>query len=195
MDLRKLNWINKIRFSEFNDSSIDQAYWEVCKFLDDTYKQETYRTSFEDTIYKTLKLYTKMEVYRSIWIGARNIDIFIPAIVTDMQPNTDFKLRGLAIEVDGKIHDAEFKMKKDISKFEMLSSLGILAISIENHDLKHPLVLELFSKIPSFSRLDTRARRRLKRNIQLKTLISNKSLIEERQLSLPRALLKSLGEL
>lgn len=197
MDLRKYPIVFKHNLKEFGQSHLEHCYAELVQVLNKKYKPELQRTYFEDVLYKLIKGTTRLEIHRSFWIGRRNIDIFIPAVKANKltEKVQNFKFNGIAIEVDGGIHNEYFKMKKDQSKLEFLHSLSICSIIIENQDINHPLVKELLFHLSEYRNKDFRSKQRLLRNIYLKTLMAHKELIQEYKLNASISLLKSIGEL
>jgi hypothetical protein len=82
-------------------------------------------------------------------------------------------MRGLAIEVDGDIHNDEAKMKKDELKVRSLAALGIGTLSIANWDFHESVVQHVQRNIGSLKPLESRERRRLWKRIYLFTLAMN----------------------
>lgn len=126
------------------------------------------RTHKERTFLKGLKLHSQKQVLPSVRIGGHCVDLFVPNIRSS--ENGTHVMRGLAIEVDGDIHNDEGKMRKDELKNAMLSILGIGMTSIPNWDLREPTVRILQQQLGSFRRLDSRERQRLWRRIYVLTL-------------------------
>jgi hypothetical protein len=79
------------------------------------------------------------------------------------------------IEVDGPVHDHGLKMKKDNIKEALLESLGILVFRVENREVAHPMVNQVFREIRGFPRLDYRGRQRLMKSVYLETLLMHSS--------------------
>jgi hypothetical protein len=197
MDLRSCSGLYNARVRDFGCNHIRRCYEDLALLLNDKFHPETQKTLFEDILFKVLKGVTKLEIHRSYWIGKRNIDLFIPAVRANFdsqfQKVTGFK--GLAIEVNGKIHDQYSKMMRDEGKYDLLHSLSICTVVIENHDFNHPLVKEILQNMSKYRNPDFRSKQRLLRNIHLVTLKSHKELIVENKLSSCISLLKGLGEL
>lgn len=145
--------------------------------LNDLHPEWANRTPTERAVLEAITRATGLQFMVSLWIANRNIDLFCPAIGSLYQycqkgQKIDHtpRMRGLAIEVDGKVHDRELKMKKDNSKLDLLSELGIGCIVIENLDIHSPTVQQLIQNLKNTPRLDTRARERLMRRIYVATL-------------------------
>jgi len=189
VDLRKESKYFRSQLKKVSFKEIEKAYWDVVRFLDDKYEMESKQTFFEDILVGVLKSKTNKTIFRSFWIGNRNIDIFIPYVSLGIQSNS----RGLAIEVDGEIHNSYRKMIRDESKSDLLHSLRLNVVVIENHDFNHPVVSNLLNNIVSFKGSDFRSRRRLLRNIYLKTLIMNKGHVYKQNIHRARGILEILG--
>ncbi|MDD4976425.1 MAG: hypothetical protein PHY93_18855 [Bacteriovorax sp.] len=197
MDLRKESMVYRKHLNQISHKELKRAYLLLCELLESVHKSEMSRTASEDAVYNLIKQSTKLQVFRSFWIGKRNIDLFIPAIRANL--NSGFTssqgFKGLAIEIDGKIHDRYFKMKKDENKYEMLKELSICTVTIENHDINNPIVINMIQNLAKIKKVDSRAKSRLLRNIYLKTITCNKSLIVEHKLPTSTCILRLLGEL
>lgn len=98
-----------------------------------------------------LRLKTKRKFQTNVLIGDGTVDLFSPAVGTPLssakhQTGKASGWQGIAIEIDGKPHDLESKGIRGLAKLEILSVLNILSVSIENCDIRHPLVLKMFDK-------------------------------------------------
>lgn len=169
MNLRELNLKYKLE-DVLPFSEVLKIYSKLTSILDNKYAVEASRTRFEDTVYRELKNATRLEVERSIWIGSRNIDFFILA---PCSRGSSRNFKGVAIEVDGKIHNNSVKMKRDNSKYQLLHSLDIALYTIENQDLNSSQFKSFIKDISTLPRLDSRGRKRVKRNICLLTIAKN----------------------
>lgn len=195
MDLRKVSRFERKKMKRISQEELEKAYIELCSFLNEKYKLEMCQTSFEHLVFQAIQNITRMRVFRSIWIGKRNFDIFIPSVrgkISGEFSDSTSNLNGLVIEVDGEIHETYSKMKRDESKFDLLRELKIGVVVIQNNDLKHPAVLDLLDSIPMLAKQDTRARERLFRNIYLKTIVSNKKIILENDIAMCKRLIQRL---
>ncbi|MCB9061530.1 MAG: hypothetical protein H6622_08420 [Halobacteriovoraceae bacterium] len=140
---------------------------------------ETTKTSYESRVLKKIKESYKGDIFTSMWIGKRNIDIFIPGLRGNTYEQTIQNItkaryfKGLAIEIDGSIHDQEFKMKKDSSKYRQLHALEIGLLTIENRDIKLNFIQKIIRGLIDMPRVDYRQRRRLFRNIFITTLLAH----------------------
>jgi hypothetical protein len=180
MDLRLKSGGFKYRLGKLGQNTLKHAYNVLSKELDEEYKLETQRTMFENSFSKLLRgVACKIEYHRSFWIGKRNIDFFFPTLAgTPIKSEQEKRYRGLAIEIDGKIHDQYEKMQRDQSKYKLLHNLGIATIVVENHHFDCPAVISILNNLSRLPRIDTRAKRRLLRNIYLITLDSHRDFIE-----------------
>lgn len=132
---------------------------------------ESIKTSKELLVYSKLQKATKLRIYRSFWIGNHNFDFFINGV-------GEGDIKGLAIEVDGSIHDREFKMRKDEHKGRLLGRLGIAHYSVLNHDLNSSDFRGLLRELPKMRRHDSRCKQRVMRNIKILCLVAHFSLEE-----------------
>lgn len=198
MDLRKKSLEFRKKFNHVNDLGLEKAYTDLCELLGTVYTPTMSRTFSEDKIFELIRQSTKLEVLRSAWIGNANIDLFLPSVRASVDFNGPCRVqgfRGLAIEIDGKVHQNYVKILKDQKKYASLHELGISTISIENQDCKSPVVLDLIKNLKKLKRLDHRAKSRLKRDIYLGTILAHKSVIKEHDLVCCLSILNHLGEL
>ncbi len=142
-----------------------------------SYRCEIFRTHAEKIALAKIRKATKLKCFTSFWIGHRNIDIFFPQIGN-----------GLAIEIDGPIHNTQKVMKRDNSKFEILNSMGIEMVTIENQDLDHPIVNSLIQHLNKLDIKDTRSRRRVLTKIYLNTILAHFNKIDISQELTPEAI-------
>lgn len=194
MDFRKKDWNFRRSLCELEFFELERMYMLLCEFIQIEHFPKMTQTYAEDKIYSMILKSTKLEVHRSIWIGNMNVDLFIPS-VKSTSSETGRGIRGLAIEIDGPIHDVAFKMKKDQKKYETLHSLSIATVCIENSDRNSETVRTLISSIKTLSRMDSRARKRLMRNIYIATFLAHKDVILKYDWPRGKACLKLLGEL
>lgn len=129
------------------------------------------RTGPERELYQRLKDASRKQILRSVWIGRHCIDLFVPNLKSESIGAS--VMRGLAIEVDGDVHNYEGKMRKDHNKVQTLFSIGVAQATVLNTDLSKPTVLSMIQKINVLPTLDSRERRRLWRRIYLITLALN----------------------
>lgn len=172
------------RLVEMNHEKLESAYNEIVNVLNVDKGYQSNPTTFENTFFKLLHLKTKGLIYRSFWIGSRNVDFFIPKLTWPCVGDRHFKkARGLAIEIDGSVHFREFKMKKDQSKFNVLHSLNIPCVVIRNGSFNDSTVKAFIEQIDHLNRLDHRAYKRLMRDIYYYTIYKNVDLISQYQLN------------
>ena len=146
-------------------------YEKLCKRLR---LPEGHFTTNELGFRKILGRATKMKFHPNMWIGGINVDLFFMQIAMDQPIVGDMKRRtshiGLAIEIDGGIHNSEPKMKKDAWKIDYLASLGIALVSISNDDFNEVTVRRFVKGLPGLRQRGTRGRRRLLARVHLETL-------------------------
>ena len=117
--------------------------------------------------------HTKLKILTSFWIGTRNIDIFIPGVRNRDDPHKEKRImNGLAIELDGQIHNQIRKGKRDNHKQSILHKLNIGCLVIENEDIRKININTFLYRLSTLVRLDFRGKRRLMRNIYLETLFT-----------------------
>lgn len=169
MDLRYLKLEEPLKKS-LPTQLIKESYLTLCRELEKQHPQENTRTLKELELEKAIKKRTAIKIHHSIWIGKRNIDLFIPSICSRSEPHSKRNFRGLAIEVDGDFHNHSSKMNRYNNKYNLLHRLNISLYTIENCDLKHPNVQGFLDSLKTLPRLDCRGRERVMRNIYLITL-------------------------
>lgn len=154
---------HKGRFRKPDFSELKTSYEKLTRRLS-TKNLASISTASERTFLKKLQYSSKKKTYQNLWIGTHNIDLFIPNIHNSKISH------GLAIEIDGDVHDFESKMKKDEQKGEQLKSLGIATTHIKNWELDSASLDELKRKHNLLKTLDSRARQRLWTKIYAITL-------------------------
>ncbi|WP_347358442.1 hypothetical protein [Bdellovibrio sp.] len=159
-----LDSINPDRIPEAYYGILSKTYKEITRRLNSEF--ESVRTFHEQMTCNIIKSYTKIQIYNQVWIGSRCFDIFIPS-VRGLSP---VKARGLAIEVDGPVHDTVAKMKKDTAKDKLAESLGIMVHSLPNHEVLDSVSSNFLLHIKDMPRLSYREYRRLWAKIHLKTI-------------------------
>lgn len=194
MDLRKNRYISRRIKNE--GEFLKKSYKELTTYLNKKFAEESVTTQKEDEFYRIFSSRTGLKIHRSFWIGKRNYDFFVGNVCGRFPSKHEKQMKkaftGFVIEIDGDIHNQYRKMLRDETKFDLLLKLNIGFQTIENHDLRHPSVISLINHIPDLKRLDTRARRRLYRNIYLETLLAHKDLIVTENLVLSKAFLELL---
>jgi hypothetical protein len=212
MDLRQKDMTFKRKMRRLDRYILSLAYRELTEALNAKYPEQAKTTRTEDEFAILLRESTKLEFERSFWIGNLNLDFFFAAIRSskhsDLERLSEIALSpieldqisertftGMAIEIDGDIHNKYFKLMKDQNKYEVLHRLSISLVCIENQDLNHPTVTTLLESLSGFKRLDHRAKSRLLRNIYLFTIIRHKKLILTQSLPKCLSVLKHIGEI
>lgn len=152
--------------------TLEKAYALACQRANASQESEITKTHYELAVAKKIRAHTRIAFKESFWIGGVNIDLFTDSIKGEPSQLGRFRSKGLAIEIDGSIHNnSEIKMRKDNAKYETLHRLGIFLLVFENFDLYEKKVNDIISQIKSCPRTDTRTRRRLRRNIYLETIL------------------------
>ena len=180
MDLRKTKMNKQLRTTlTFNE--LTKLYHTAVIILESEKNKsnELKRTRSETMFVTLLRQQTKLQIFQNFWIGKRNVDIFIPNIKIH---HSKAHFRGIVFEIDGGVHDEEFKMKKDSYLFEHLAKLGIFTKSITNADINSNTVNSEILKILRMPRLQSRERKRLMRDIYFSTICRNFHLLKKNDL-------------
>lgn len=156
MDLRKLRKSNR-DLERLSYLDLKAKYYEEVEQLKSRFPEVIFRTNAEIKFSALLSKNTKLFIFHSFWIGSYCVDLFFPSL-------------GLAIEIDGEVHNREFKNKIDHSKIDRLAYLGIVLFSIENNDFNQETVKSFLIQISKLKKKDSRARQRMMRNIYLVTI-------------------------
>ncbi|QDK43203.1 hypothetical protein DOM21_17420 [Bacteriovorax stolpii] len=180
MDLRKTKMNKQLR-TILNFNELTKLYHEAVTILESEKNKsdELKRTKSETVFVTLLRQQTKLQIFPNFWIGKRNVDIFIPNIRIH---HSRANFRGVVFEIDGGVHNEEFKMKKDSYLFEHLAELGIFVKSIANADINSNTVNSEILKIIRMPRLQSRERKRLMRDIYLSTICRNFHLLKKNDL-------------
>jgi hypothetical protein len=193
LDRRKLSLPTKNSLRKIPDWLLKQAYDDTTHLLKTSKSKQATVTTYEKYLFQEIKENTRLEVIRSCWIGNFNCDMFIPSVQIQ-RLNGEVSLKGLVIEVNGGVHDLYINVRKDNHKYATLEDLRILPFSINNEDLKESTVKAIIRDLKKLKPIDSRAKKRLWRNIHLKTLIQHRTIIEKNNLTLPMTILESLKE-
>lgn len=153
---------NTMKRKRVSDQELKVHYDRLTTKLNNT-NPEAQATPSERNLLKLLKNKSKKQILKSVWIGTHCIDLFIPNCKLG-------KGVGLAIEVDGDVHNFESKMKKDERKRSQLTNLGIALIHVKNWDFKKPAFKSFIDGYSSLKALDSRERQRMWRRIHTYTL-------------------------
>lgn len=143
----------------------------VAQSLSESFNQVTRQTTAEIILKKTIPKLSDCRFIPSVWIGNKNVDVFIPTI-TGVKTGSK-RFCGVAVEVDGTVHDLHAKMLKDNEKEELLTWLNIITLRIGNNDLFTSQALQPFKTSLHFHTADTRAKRRMWQKIYLVTIFMN----------------------
>lgn len=146
---------------------IKKAYIELVKKKNAS-SREHERTSHERQLAYRLMIFTNKAILASTWIGHHCFDLFIPNVRSEIGEGR--RMRGLAIEVDGDVHNLESKMRKDERKSEILQMIGVGQTHIPNLEFNEPTVKIIQERLKGLKPLDSRERRRLWKRIYLITI-------------------------
>ncbi len=200
MIYQRMNIEDELKFENSEDVDLEKVYrlrklmslkeledgWEVAvEHLNRVHSKAATQTTSEFNLHKLIQKKTKLRVYRSFWIGKRCVDFFIPSICYENINYTtnnsltslnllkmDNQMKGLVIEVDGKVHDIETKMNKDNRRDQALLKLGIGVLHIENEDINSTHIVNLIKSLKSMPRLSYRARKAQREMILAYTILS-----------------------
>lgn len=167
----------RIRSKKERPSLIDlKSYYQaaVAK-LSQNGKRAMERTVSEEIVRRTLKEMGSSYIVTSAWIGRKNIDLLLPGLtgLTRGSRGRGIRFTGVAIEVDGRIHDFTPKFFGDFAKDNFLSLIGILPVRIRNEHIGQRSVLEALREVSAYSAMDSRAKRRMWKRIYLTTIFLN----------------------
>jgi very-short-patch-repair endonuclease len=113
--------------------ALKAEYAAVTELLNRRHGLERQITPAEDSFFGQFSKAFRIKLYRQVWVGNLCLDFFIPALgLPKANGAKGFSLKGLAVEVDGQIHDTIMKSKKDEFKEKSLHDLGILVWRISN---------------------------------------------------------------
>lgn len=136
-------------------------YVEACLNIKSDFPDAFDRTPSERILQKSISSITRKKYITSFVIGRHVIDGFFPQ-------------HGIGLEVDGNIHDKEFKMKKDARRDENLMSkdLKIKILSVPNYEIQR--IANLLKKFFSTNdRLSYVRERRLLTKVYSFTIVKN----------------------
>lgn len=128
-----------------------------------------YRTGKEWQFEYFFKSLTGIKPVPSCWIGPFCVDFFLPQLGGRWK---HLKWQGLAIEIDGGIHNQEAKIKKDTYKSERLLDMGIYVMTILNKDVGKIKIADLLQQLDRTVPLDWRAQQRIMTKIRLLTIFA-----------------------
>ena len=149
------------------DTAVQSILQSKISIIEGHLRFEPTATFSEIQFYQIIASITKMRFMSSVWIGQRNVDILFPQLKT---PNGK---AGIAIEVNGDIHERIFKMSKDNHLREILAMLGILTLTVENHSLTNQTTKNLITSLKGLKRISSREEKRFIRGIALFTVMTS----------------------
>lgn len=168
-----------------NKNILNEFYGELTNSLNRKHYLERHETWSEQKFKMVFNETNKIQVLKQVWIGNCLVDFFIPALGVVKPNNTKgFSFKGIAVEVDGAIHNVEAKMKKDRYKNDFLESLEILVWRVPNEQVmnrKCSFIVQNLVENKS-NRLCSRARRQLLHRIQLATALTHSQSCELQKL-------------
>lgn len=167
MDFRKIRTRKAVELI-MPYEKLKSVYDDINSDRSDSYKKTV--TTFENQFYTKLRKTTKLKVYRSLWIGSYCCDFYIPSLKSFIQTKKTPSM-GVVIEIDGSIHNREFKMRNDEKKINEFFNYNIIVTAIDNSDVNKTHINELLIKqLSTLPRHDSRAIKRNMRNIFLITI-------------------------
>lgn len=174
----------KIYTTNLDFRSLKDIYRRISKELNKRFPDATVRTSYEIHFERYLKANTKIQFFRSYWIGVKNIDFFITSIGGTVGSRCSRRRgHGLAIEVDGPVHYLESKGRKDSVKCAVLDRLGIIHCVIPNSYVQSSGSRRIVEGIRTAPKIYHRDKIRLLRKIYMETIAQCGSHVERQKLS------------
>ena len=155
---------------------LQQKYSEVSRRLTSELSKEARLNTEEYLIRQEIEKSIMLKFEKNAWVGRRNIDFVFDSIGHVGAEKSNRSMKGLAIEVDGRIHDTIGKTAKDQSKFELLHDLGIGLIVFDAYDAKSKRKIQT-QLLPILQdknfRLSTRDIQRVRTRRHLVTILAN----------------------
>lgn len=164
--------MRKKQVKDIDFQTLWRVYKEVVKNLNRVYGTENEANHDERKFINLFSGCSKLVPYRNMWIGRRNIDFLFPQIKLKRDGKNFF---GIAFEINGGVHNAEFKMKKDEYKDKALLEANIFPVSIDTVDMYHKHTLSLLEHIFKLPTADSRGKKRVLRNVCIKTILANRT--------------------
>lgn len=152
-------------------SECKRLHSKISDRLNKTYPDKV-KTNAEKVFINKLKDNSRLQFLSSIWIGNRNVDIFIPSIANKAVYEKPC-MQGLAIELNGAIHNTESKMGKDESLANYLRKLQIGVVTFDSDSIHQIYVDQFIRNLAGVRRLDSRSRNRVMLRVYLSTIIKN----------------------
>ncbi len=155
-----------------NRGELQAEYKSVCSKLDQQRLSERTVTPAEKLFLAQFRAIYRVQLMPQVWIGNFLLDYFTPAFGVYKTGGRGFRLKGVAFEIDGPIHERQGKSQKDLYKEASLHDLGISVIRLTNEQVysgSHFLTRSAFDA--EYGRLCSRARQRLWSRIHLLTVI------------------------
>ncbi len=134
-------------------------------------------TASERIIVERLKRITKSKVETQFLIGNICLDIFLPNLAIKDLKTGRVASRGIAIEVDGPIHNSPQKVNKDIFKEKYLNLVGISLFRINNMD-RLEFKLPIPKNYQEIQKFDYRSKTAQLKRIKLLTVIAHSDYAE-----------------
>ena len=165
-----------VRFLHRRAQSREQLkldYRIICEKLRKKFPLEMSRTPAEDRFVEYFRKHWRIHLYPQTWIGNFCLDWFTPALAERLErEDGEGRFKGVAIEVDGAIHNVTSKMKIDSFKEQGLNDLKIGLWRFTNYHVfsKSGLPTKL-SLGNAYVRLCSHDRKRLWSRIYLLTII------------------------
>lgn len=165
--------VDKLHHRVHERNLLVHDYGLICSELNKVRSVETTRTPAEERFVERFKYEWKIKLYPQTWVGNLCLDYFTPALGAF---NSDFvrgyALKGLAFEIDGKVHETEMKMKKDDHKTKSLMDLGLAVWRLTNEQVYQGKALPPRREIiQQFGKLCSRERARIWSRIYLMTIL------------------------
>lgn len=155
-NMRDALGINEGEKTSVTNETLKKAYYDLVEKLNCKHASESQRTIYEINFAKQIKKYTRRKFYQSVWIQNHCVDFFFPQLK-------------LVVELNGGIHNVEYKMRKDDRRDCNLEKLGIKVHNLDN-EYSNTVVFEIIRLIKDSKTIGSTNLKRLWRNIYIATL-------------------------
>lgn len=159
------------RVSDF--SCLHEAYMRTCRELQRSRQLENVPSPAEDEFEKQFRKRWRLRLYRQVWIGNLCADFFVPSLGC-RSPNflRGFQSKGIVFEIDGDIHQRQWKLRKDEYKDMALYDLGFSIWRVEDSQVyRRQNLPERLTVLREFGKTCHREQSRIWRTIYLQTLL------------------------
>jgi len=159
------------RIPKYNRKNLIEQYRDLSEFRVRHGYKEIELGVGERPFEHRLKKESKFKYSRQTVVGPYFLDFFLPGVAIKKDEFAKgLTAKGIVFEIDGNIHEKEFKQKKDFYKDQCLGLLEIFVVRVQNHQAADYRVSKLL-KDKKLNNLDSRSRINLMERISLITLL------------------------